>query len=202
MPEPTIFRTIREQIVSRLRDDIIAKNFPPGESLREYALSKRYGVSRSPERDALLQLTQEGLLVATPHCGVRVASKIDDELQPLVVDLRSRIEGYALSMAMKQLNGEGKALLEERLAEMLEACKSEKLPAIIKADMNFHRAIVALADNEDIMSMWQPIVSSMMLHYERHSGWMDSYAEHKAIVDAILAGDKRAAKKALTANIK
>ena len=69
MSSPPVFRTIREQIADRIRADVIAGRLAEGTNLREQALAKQYGVSRAPIRDALLQLTQEGLLIAKPNCG-------------------------------------------------------------------------------------------------------------------------------------
>ena len=57
-------RTIREQVADQIRADVISGKLAGGTSLREQALAEQYGVSRAPIRDALLQLTQEGLLVA------------------------------------------------------------------------------------------------------------------------------------------
>ncbi len=203
MAEQPIFRTIREQIVYRLRDDIMSQIFPAGENMREFQLSKRYGVSRSPIRDALLQLTQEGLLVATPNCGVRVASKLDQEIHPLVVEIRRKIESFALERMMEQLSEEGVQLIRECLESLEEACRNEDLPSIVKGDMGFHGAIVKLAGIDELLNMWQPIIASMMLHYDRLRGdWMESYREHKAIFDAIVIGDIQAAKESLAANIK
>ncbi|RME91883.1 MAG: GntR family transcriptional regulator, partial [Verrucomicrobia bacterium] len=91
-----VYRTIREQITERIRADLLAQRFAAGATLREQALAKRYGVSRAPVRDALLQLTNEGLLVARPHCGVQVADLPDESLQPLVIELRRKIESFAL----------------------------------------------------------------------------------------------------------
>lgn len=202
MSNAPIFRTIREQVVHRLRDDIIGQVYAPGENLREHTLSKAYGVSRSPVRDALLQLAQEGLLVATPNCGVRVAHKLDEQLQPLVVDLRRRIEGFALEKAMEELDDEDRALIDRRLADHRESCENEDLPSIVKSDMAFHQAIIELSGVPELASLWQPIIASMMLHYERHRDWMESFKEHEKVAEAIKAGDKKAALKALNANIK
>ncbi|MEM9702888.1 MAG: FCD domain-containing protein, partial [Planctomycetota bacterium] len=55
--------------------------------------------------------------------------------------------------------------------------------------------------NPDLLAIWLPIVSRMMLHYGRHLSLMDSHREHAAIVDAIRAGDEEAALSALLANI-
>ena len=96
MSELPVYRTIREQIADRIRADVLSGKLAEGTSLREQTLAKQYGVSRAPVRDALLQLTQEGLLVAKPNCGVKVGSPSGDEIQPLVIDLRRKIEVFAL----------------------------------------------------------------------------------------------------------
>ena len=72
MIQSDVYRTIREQIADRIRADVLSGRIEPGTSLREVLLAKKYGVSRAPIRDALLQLSQEGLLVAKPNCGVKV----------------------------------------------------------------------------------------------------------------------------------
>ncbi|GAB5558951.1 MAG: GntR family transcriptional regulator [Synoicihabitans sp.] len=202
MADQPIFRTIREQVVHRLRNDIIGQVYAPGENLREHALSKAYGVSRSPIRDALLQLAQEGLLVATPNCGVRVAHKLDEKLQPLVVDVRRRIEAFAVEKAMELMDEDGLELIRTRLANHRKSCESQDLPSIVRTDMEFHQAIIDLSGVPEVASLWQPIIASMMLHYERHRNWMESYHEHEKVTEAIESGDVKAAIAALKANIK
>lgn len=103
MSHAPVFRTIREQIAERIRADVISGRLPEGTSLCEQALARQYGVSRAPIRDALLQLTQEGLLVAKPNCGVRVGSPSGEEIQPLVVELRRKIEVFALRKVFSKL---------------------------------------------------------------------------------------------------
>ncbi|MDB4474625.1 GntR family transcriptional regulator [Opitutaceae bacterium] len=201
MSDQPIFRTIREQVVERLRNDVMGQVFEPGESLREFALAKRYAVSRSPIRDALLQLTQEGLLVATPNCGVKVASRMDDEVQPLVVDIRLRVEKFALDRVMKNVSETALALLRERLERNHTACREGVLSNIIKSDMDFHEAIVEEGGSEKLIGLWKQVTSAMMLHYERHGDWIESYREHVAIFEAIERGDRKAAKAALVTNI-
>lgn len=202
MSDQPIFRTIREQIVHRLRDDVLGGVFKPGEDLREFALSKRYGVSRSPIRDALLQLTQEGLLVATPNCGVKVGSPLNEEIQPLVIEIRRKVELFAVERLINKLKDSDLVVLEHLLERNRQACKAGALPAIVKSDMEFHQGIVDLSGIEKLQGMWKQVTSAMMLHYERLGNWMDSYAEHAAIFAAIKAADKKAARAALTKNIR
>ena len=67
--------------------------------------------------------------------------------------------------------------------------------------MDLHRYIVEATGNSDLLAMWLPIVSRMMLHYTRHGDIMESHQEHTTIVNAIRDRDKQAAIKALTENI-
>jgi DNA-binding GntR family transcriptional regulator len=201
MSHAPVFRTIREQIADRIRADVISGRLPEGTSLREQALARQYGVSRAPIRDALLQLTQEGLLVAKPNCGVRVGSPSGEEIQPLVVELRRKIEVFALGKVFSKLTDSDVKRLEDTVQRLKTACENEDLAEVVQQDMALHRHILEATGNTDLLAMWLPIVSRVFLHYSRHRNMMESYREHAAIVDAIRSKDRKAAIEALTANI-
>jgi len=194
-------RTIREQIADRIRTDVLSGRLSEGTNLREQTLAEQYGVSRAPIRDALLQLTQEGLLVAKPNCGVRVGSPSGEEIQPLVIDLRRKIEVFALGKVFGKLTEADVDRLEETVERLRVACRKEDLGEIVQHDMALHRHILEATGNADLLAMWLPIVSRMFLHYSRHCEMMESHSEHAAIVDAIRRSDKNAAMEALTRNI-
>lgn len=200
MGDIPVVRTIREQVADRIRTDVLSGRLAAGTSLREVALAQQYSVSRAPIRDALLQLTQEGLLVAKPNCGVRVAA-VQEETQVLLVDLRKRIEVFALRDAFASLDESLVEKLQETVDLMKAACEAEDLPTIVEQDMALHRLIIQSSGNPDLLAIWLPIVSRMMLHYSRHNSMMESHREHAAIVDAIRAGDQEAAVASLEANI-
>src|SRR5215472_4225062 len=73
-----LVRSLREQVAAHVRRDVLSGHLETGERLREVELAERFGVSRGPVRDALLQLTHEGLLVLQPHCGAKVAGPASD----------------------------------------------------------------------------------------------------------------------------
>ena len=200
MASSRLYRTIREQITDQIRTDVLSGEFPRGGQLREQALAERFGVSRGPIRDALLQLTQEGLLVAKPNCGVKVGEPPSEWIQPLVVQLRQQIETFALRAVFDQAERAVEGL--EKICERLRvACEENDTASVVKHDMAFHRLIVELAEDEDLLAIWLPIVVRMMLHYTRHGDLIENYREHKAILDAIRRRDRRAAIRALKANI-
>lgn len=196
-----IYRTIREQITERLRSEVLSQTLTAGESLREVTLAKRYGVSRAPVRDALLQLSNEGLLIAKPNCGVKVAPLPDESIQPLIVQLRRDIEVVALQQMFERFDEIDFQPLQGILAELLEACSNGDSSSVAQCDMAFHRFIIAATGKQELLTLWLPIVSRMMLHYSRHDNWMESYAEHAAIAEAIQLKQPELAATRLTNNI-
>ena len=194
-------QTKREQIAEEIRSDVLSRKLSKGSSLREEALAQRFGVSRIPVRDALLQLTQEGLLVAQPNRGVKVATLPDDEMQPLLVRLRQEIEEFALDLMFERNEKVPRARLKRILRALKEACKAGDPAQVVPCDMAFHRFIIDQANCPKLLPIWLPIVSRMMLHYSRLSEWMDSYREHEAIAQAIFCGNSKEARRLLLANI-
>ena len=67
MPDAQLYRTLPQQIAALLRQEVLSGKLKPGDALREIEVSQRFDVSRGPIREALRQLTQEGLLVLEPN---------------------------------------------------------------------------------------------------------------------------------------
>jgi DNA-binding GntR family transcriptional regulator len=196
-----VYHTIREQIVEQLREEVLSGEIAEGQSLREQHLATRFGVSRGPIRDALLQLTQEGLLIGQPNRGVKVGRGPSQSVQPLVVELRRRIELFALECIFDSLMASDLTMLDEIVESFRAACEKGSLSALVRHDMALHRWIVERTGEPDLLALWLTTVMRMRLRYSRHESLMESYAEHRAIVDAIAARDKSAALVALKRNI-
>ncbi len=196
-----IYRTLPEQIAARLRKEVLSHKLKPGDPLREADLSQRFGVSRGPVREAFRQLTQQGLLVLEPNKGARVAQNPSVEVRPLVVQLRRTIETFVLASIFDRITESDIGRWEAILAEIHRACLSNDVDALTDCDLRFHQAIIQSHDDKDIFTLWQPIAMRMMMHYTRHGAIMESYREHKRILDAIRRGDKSGAIDALYANI-
>ncbi len=201
MPTTEIYRTLPEQIAARLRQEVLSSKLKPGDPLREVDLSERFGVSRGPVREAFRQLTQQGLLVLEPNKGVRVAHNPSVEVRPLVVDLRSTIEAFVLESIFERITEDDVAQWEDILADIKLACESNDVDSLTEHDLRFHQAIIRSHDDKDLFALWQPIATRMMMQYNRLDDIMDSYREHKRILDAIRARNKVAAVNALVANI-
>ena len=196
-----IYRTLPEQIAARLQREVLSSKLKPGDPLREMDLSERFGVSRGPIREAFRQLTQQGLLVLEPNKGVRVAQNPSVEVRPLVVQLRRKIETFVLDSIFDRITADDLVVWDGILADIKAACESSDVDALTEHDLRFHRAIIQSYDDKDLFALWQPIMMRMLMHYNRLDDIMESYREHKRILDAIHSGQKAEAIRALEANI-
>lgn len=201
MPSVEIYRTLPEQIAARLTQEVLSSKLKPGDPLREIDLSERFGVSRGPVREAFRQLSQQGLLVLEPNKGVRVAQNPSVEVRPLVVELRRKIETFVLDSIFERITEEDLEDWNGILVDIKMACEASDVDALTEHDLRFHRAIIQSHDDKDLFALWQPIAMRMMMHYNRLDDIMESYREHERILDAIRAGNKRGAIKALVDNI-
>jgi DNA-binding GntR family transcriptional regulator len=198
---PLLHRTIREQIVSHLRTEVLTGELIGGQRLREQPLAERFGVSRGPIRDALLQLTNEGLLVACQNRGVHVRESPGEATRPLVVDLRRRVETFALDAIFDGVGPHDLDFWQENLQSFRAACQQRDMPRVVEHDMAFHRSIVERVGDQGLTAIWLPVVTHMMLPYSRHRDLLESYQEHRRILTAIKAGDRSLAIERLRHNI-
>jgi len=163
--------------------------FKEGEPLREIPLSERFGVSRGPIRDAILQLTQEGLLIGQPNKGVRIAETWDATLRPLMSEVRFQIESIAALELLKLENKDDIILALERNLRLFElACRDEDMPAVVQLDLEFHRIILRNCGHHGLESVWLPLMGGIRLPYSRHRELLESHGEHQAILEAIKLG--------------
>ena len=96
--------TLPEQIALQIRQDIFNEDYKKGQFLRETELAKRFGVSRGPVRQALTQLTNEGLLEFQPNIGVKVSDHPSEEAFSLIVKLRRTIEAFVVKSVFNNLD--------------------------------------------------------------------------------------------------
>lgn len=202
MPNTKPLFTIREQIADNLRSDIIGGVVKPGDRIREELLAEKFGVSRGPIRDVLLQLSKEGLLTSKPNCGVTVNAHLAPVLQSLMVDLRTKIEVHSLKLLKNKLTEQDFQALDKIIKNLHRALEENEYTEATEADLKFHRYLVRKAGGDDLVNVWMPIVLRMRMDYQRISSPKDSRDEHRAILNALKNGNIKEATVALKANIR
>ena len=192
---------MRQQICDALRREIMAGEISSNQPVREQNLAKRFGVSRNSVRDALLQLSQEGVLIYSPNCGVRVSSPPNRKESRLYARLRREIEIHSLEITLSSWTKEDDCNLN-RLQHILSgACEQQDLKVITETDLAMHRYWVSKASKE-LESVWLGITVRMLIAYSQLDNYMQCSLEHAAIVEAIARRDLSAAKKAVELNIR
>ena len=193
---------IREQIAEKLRSDIISGDLAPDTKLNEQRLAERFGVSRGPIRDVLLQLTKEGLLVKKTNVGASVNKMLDPSLQQLMVDIRRRIEFHAARQLKGKLTEDDFEALDDILNRFKASFEKEDYTDVTRADIEFHKYLVEKAGGDELVNLWYLVVLRMRMNYKRIDTPIAGVAEHRAIVDALQNGRTREAVAALRANIR
>lgn len=179
--------SLPEQIAAQLRREILSGQLEAGTALLETPLAQRFGISRGPIRDAFLALTKEGLLVARPNIGVKVAPPPSEFKRSVIVSLRRDIECAAVGSWVREPAPGVLKRLDDNLRDFERACRANELGTVAELDMEFHRILVEAAEAGALVDLWLPVISRMYLRYSRHRRLIESYREHLAIVKAIRA---------------
>lgn len=135
-----------ELAVSRLSREILSGNTDPGERLVEEQLTRRFGISRAPLREALRLLAQQGLVEHVPRRGVRVATLSDRDVEELY-EVRDVLERHALTSALPPAPEVDMSPLAEAVEVMRVADRVGDRLEVANAHRSFHVALVALAGN-------------------------------------------------------
>ncbi|HUG65507.1 MAG TPA: GntR family transcriptional regulator [Gaiellaceae bacterium] len=191
---------LNEQVYDELRARILTRQEPAGAKLSLHALADEIGVSRSPVHHALTRLVAEGLLTVQPRRGYYVAP----------VTARAVAEGYDVRLALELLAAERAvgAVDENRLdrfANLLEttdaAISHEQWDT---ANAAFHEHQIDVAGNALLSRFYRELSVNLMMQVIR-GGHVEGHAnlviEHRRIVDAFVAGDLRAAERAIREHI-
>ncbi|MEU7116734.1 GntR family transcriptional regulator [Streptomyces sp. NPDC046182] len=185
--------SVRGQILQALRTALVGGELVPGEVYSAPVLAERFGVSATPVREAMQQLAIEGAVEVVPNRGFRVVERTPRELAELA-EVRALIEIPIMLRLARTVPAARWAELRP-LAEATGAAAARGDRAhYAEADRAFHRAVLSLAGNEQLLtvaddlhrrSQW-PLVSGPVT---RHGDLVADAAEHTALLDALIAQD-------------
>lgn len=188
-------RTLAERVFHELQDAIVRGELAPGSKITEPGLSKAYGISRGPLREAMRRLEAHRLIERVPHVGARVVKLSMKELLELF-DVREALESMAARLAAENMTREEIAGLREVLSvhERQADLQSGEAYYQREGDLDFHYRIVLGSHNRMLMTMLCDDLYYLVRLYRTQfsaSGARPqrAFVEHHRIVDAIEAGD-------------
>lgn len=182
-----VFNTLREAI---LRGDLVA-----GERLMELQLAAKLGVSRTPIREAIRMLEQEGLAITIPRKGAIVARMTEKDMQD-VLEIREALEELSVQVACDKITDREIVQLRKNMENFEQALKSGDLKKMAQADVEFHDVIYQATDNSKLINMLNNLREQMYRYRveylkdpQNHEQLLN---EHEAIYQGIVKKDKDA----------
>lgn len=143
---------LRDVVFNTLREAILKGDLKPGERLMELQLADKLGVSRTPIREAIRMLQQEGLAITIPRRGAEVAGMTEKDMED-VLQIREALEILAVRLASDKITTKQLEQLEKRLMAFEEAIKTKEVKQIAQTDMDFHDLIYDAAENPKLVTM-------------------------------------------------
>ena len=189
-------QTLREKILENIRDAIISGTLKAGSRVSEPDLAERYGISRTPIREAFRQLESEGYLTVIPRRGAVVSEFSQKDVEEFYA-IKSILEGYAARRACDKLTRkelERLQTINDRLAELAE---QNDVKTFFKIHSDFHDLFIRAADNEKL----RELITSLVTRFQRLRfmslslpGRMQiSVQEHEKIIEAFSRKDAETA---------
>lgn len=188
----------------QLERAIVSGSLKPGTRLDEVSLGKQFGVSRTPVREALRQLASVGLVDIRPRRGAIVAEIGLKELVEMF-EVMAELEGACGRFAARRINDAERARLVEAHQRCEAPVRQGDHDAYYAENVEFHEAIYRASHNrflaDQTLALRNRLAPYRRAQLQRLNRLPESFAEHQAIVDAILDGDAESAESLLLSHV-
>ena len=193
VPGPSLVDAAYEQIRRRILDNV----WPPGHRALEQEVALELGMSRTPIREALLQLQNEGLVEVIPRHGVRVLPVSPTDMRE-IYEILTALECMAAEILARRKPGDAELQpLIDATNAMDAALKAKDLDAWAEADERFHAQLLELAGNRQlqatVFNYWDRAHRARMFSLRLRPAPVNSTQEHMQLVERLRAGDPEGA---------
>jgi len=198
-------RTLHADVTERLRDLIVEAELAPGERVDEKALCARFGVSRTPLREALKVLASEGLVVLLPNRGARITAITATGVAALF-EAAAGLERTAAELAAVRASERELAGLARLQAMMERHHAARRRAEYFRVNQRIHDTVIGLARNEVLAELHAGLLirirRARYLANASRQRWNESLAEHRALLAALEARDAERAGRLLQAHMR
>ncbi len=192
--------TLAEKLASAIADGILNGTLKPGLRLDEVGLAQQHGVSRTPVREALRQLTASGLIDMRPRKGAIVSKATPEQVESLFVAM-AEMEATCARLAAMSMTPIERRRLQVRHEAMTALAASGNTEGYSDANVAFHSAIYAGAHNAPVaefaVNLRRRVGPFRRAQFQVEGRLSRSNQEHDAVVRAILSGDAAGAHAAM-----
>lgn len=194
--------TLVEIAYEKIRDKICDFELYPGQDVSDFTLCKELGMSRTPVRQALVQLEHDGLV---KNAGIGKSYQVSEITEEEIADIfeaREAIEVSSLRLAMMRGLSEDEIKCLERInLNMEQQNEAGNIKLQFRYDQGFHNYLVSLSGNKRMGRFYETLVVQLnrmrVLSYLESSYQKKAYNDHRAVLEEIRKGDREEAVKAL-----
>jgi DNA-binding GntR family transcriptional regulator len=192
--------THAERLATAIADGILSGELQPGVRLDEVSLAQQHGVSRTPVREALRQLTTSGLIDMRPRKGAIVSKATPEQVESLFVAM-AEMEATCARLAAMSMTPIERRRLQARHEAMIALAAGGDTVAYSDSNVAFHSAIYAGAHNAPLaqftLNLRRRVGPFRRAQFQVEGRLMRSSQEHEAVVRAIVSGDAAGAHAAM-----
>jgi len=184
-----------------LRDDILHVRLPPGSNIEEATLEKRFAVSRTPVREALIRLASEGLVTLLPNRGAQV-TQIDISDVPQFFEALDVCQRMVMRLSAARRTDEQVARLTALNEEFKAAADQRDVVQMSELNLAFHTTQAAACGNKYVATLYEDLLSvglrlarsafgtALTDGQNAHAYYSEVVAQHEDMIAALAAGDK------------
>lgn len=185
-------QTLREKILEAIRESILKGTLKPGEKVAEPELAERFGISRTPIREAFRQLESEGYLTVIPRKGAVVTALSERNVDEFYA-IKSILEGYAARLAAEQLSERDIERLEAINAKLAALAAEGDVKSFYRVHNEFHELFIRAAGNEKLQELIEQVGMKFnrlrMASLSLPGRMQISVAEHEKLIEAFKSGN-------------
>ena len=197
-------RPLSEVIRAEIEQEILSGRLQAGSQLDEQTLSERYGVSRTPAREALIQLAAVGLVTMRPRQGAVVTSVTLKDYVSLH-EILVQLEALATKLATRRMTAAERTQLSSAYEQCAAAAEAQDAEAYRVANDAFHDTLYAASRNPILTHQIRTARARMRgmrdMRFEHPARVRASLEEHRALLHAVLRGDEEMAAQAMVSHI-
>lgn len=185
-------KSLRKAIYEELKEEILYGLRPPGMRLMELELSKEKGASRTPIREAIKMLADDGLVKIIPNRGAYVTKISLQELME-ILEVREEIDGMSAYYAAKRVTMETLVELSSAMEKYKEAFEKEDSQEVVYWDAKFHDIIVRGTRNQVLINLVDKLREEVLrfrhIYYGDFRKNHDTISDHEALYKEIRTGN-------------
>jgi DNA-binding GntR family transcriptional regulator len=185
-------RYLHDEVAERMRELIQTGELEPKARINESELTERFGISRTPLREAIKILATEGLLELLPNRGARVASISESEIEEMI-EVIAGLEATSCDIACRTITPDEVAEIEAKHAGMITAWKARDETEYFRLNREIHEAIMSASRNATLQSIYAGLSGrTQRSRYRAHQTdeqWSQAVDDHEGLMESLRARD-------------